>query len=123
MTEMHARIEELRPARGVDKERIAAAVTEILEAIGEDPARDGLLGTPERVADMYEEIFAGLGTDPREQLKVVFDANHDELIMVKDIDLYSICEHHLVPFFGKAHVGYIPNDSGQITGLSKLARL
>jgi GTP cyclohydrolase IA len=106
-----------------DKERIRRAVREILEAIGEDPERDGLLDTPERVANMYEEIFGGLGKNPADDLKVRFDAGHDEMIMLRDIPLYSSCEHHLVPFVGRAHVAYIPNDSGQITGLSKIARV
>ncbi len=96
---------------------------EILEAIGEDPARDGLVRTPTRVAEMYAEIFSGMQQDAALELDVMFEANHDEMIMVKDIDLYSVCEHHLVPFFGKAHVAYIPSKSGCITGLSKLARL
>ena len=103
--------------------RVEAAVREILIAIGEDPDRDGLLDTPRRVARMYEEIFAGLGEDPGDHLSVVFEADHDEMVMVKDIPIYSVCEHHLVPWFGKAHVAYIPNDDGRITGLSKLARL
>ena len=107
----------------VDQERIAAAVREILDAVGEDPDRDGLQDTPARVARMYAEIFAGIGKDPASVLTTVFDAGHDEMVLVKDIDLASTCEHHLVPWVGVAHVGYIPNDSGQITGLSKLARL
>jgi GTP cyclohydrolase IA len=107
----------------VDRPRIERAVREILEAIGEDPDRDGLVRTPERVAAMYEEIFRGLGEDPRDQLAVTFAADHDEMIMVKDIPLYSMCEHHLVPFLGRAHVAYIPNVKGDITGLSKLPRL
>ncbi len=107
----------------VDKPRIEKAVREILEAIGEDPEREGLLRTPERVADMFEEIFAGLSDDPDDHLSVTFGADHDEMIMVKDIPLYSMCEHHLVPFLGRAHVAYIPNANGRITGLSKLARL
>ena len=107
----------------VDKPRIERAVREILEAIGEDPDRDGLFRTPERIADMYEDIFSGLHTDPAEQLSTTFDAGHDEMVMVRDITLYSICEHHLVPFLGRAHVAYIPGDDGKITGLSKLARL
>jgi GTP cyclohydrolase IA len=106
-----------------DKPRIAAAVREILQAIGEDPDREGLRRTPERVADMFEEIFAGMADDPAEHLSVTFAADHDEMIMVKDIPLYSMCEHHLVPFLGRAHVAYIPNANGRITGLSKLARL
>jgi GTP cyclohydrolase I len=98
-------------------------VREILLAIGEDPDRDGLLQTPARVADMFSEVFAGLQEDPATHLTVRFDADHDEMVMVKDIDLVSLCEHHLVPFIGKAHVAYIPGDDGRITGLSKLARL
>ena len=107
----------------VDKGRIEKAVREILEAIGEDPDRDGLIRTPERVANMYAEIFAGLEVEPSEQLTVTFEAGHDEMVMVRDIPLYSTCEHHLVPFIGKAHVAYIPNKDGRITGLSKLARV
>ena len=107
----------------VDRPRIEAAVREILLAVGEDPDRDGLADTPSRVARMYEEIFAGLGEDPGEHLKVVFDANHDEMVMVRDIPVFSVCEHHLVPWFGRAHVAYIPNNDGRITGISKLARL
>ena len=108
---------------GVDLARIEAAVHEILVAIGEDPERDGLRGTPGRVARMYAEVFSGLREDPGDHLKVVFEANHDEMVMVKDIPVYSLCEHHLVPWFGQAHVAYIPNEDGRITGLSKLARL
>ncbi len=110
-----------RPA--VDQPRIAAAVREILTAIGEDVGRDGLRDTPDRVARAYAEIFAGVGTDPSELLSTVFDEHHQELVMVRDIPLYSTCEHHLVPWHGRAHVGYIPNADGKITGLSKLARL
>ena len=107
----------------VDQKRIEHAVREILLAIGEDPERDGLLGTPARVARMYAEQFAGLRQQPEDVLTTVFDAEHDEIVLVRDIDMYSMCEHHLVPFFGKAHIGYIPNGKGEITGLSKLARL
>lgn len=107
----------------VDHARIVAAVREILDAIGEDPDRDGLQSTPDRVARMYAEVCSGLREDPAIHLKTTFEADHDELIMVRDIPLYSLCEHHLVPFLGKAHVGYIPNEDGRITGLSKLARL
>jgi GTP cyclohydrolase IA len=107
----------------IDTLRIERAVREILEAIGEDPDRDGLVDTPARMAKMYTEIFSGLGEDPGEHLKVTFEADHDEIVMVKDIAVYSVCEHHLVPWFGKAHVAYIPNSAGRITGLSKLARL
>ena len=106
-----------------DRARIEKAVAEILEAIGEDSGRDGLLGTPERVADMYAEIFSGLNEDPDKLLDVSFDAGHDEMVGLKDIPLYSVCEHHLVPFVGKAHVVYIPNADGRITGLSKLVRV
>jgi len=107
----------------IDLPRIERAVREILAAIGEDPDRDGLVDTPARVARAYAEQFSGLSQDPEDVLGTVFDANHDELILVRDIELYSTCEHHLVPFFGRAHVAYIPNEKGQITGLSKLARL
>ena len=115
-------VQPIKPT-GFDRERIARAVESILEAIGENPARDGLLRTPERVAAMYEELFSGVGRDPVEELDVIFEEGHDEMVMVRDIPLYSYCEHHLIPFIGRAHVAYIPNKSGQITGLSKLARL
>jgi len=107
----------------VDLERIERAVHEILLAIGEDPVRDGLRETPARVARAYAEQFSGLLKRPEDVLTTVFDADHDEMVLVRDIELYSTCEHHLTPFFGFAHVGYIPNGKGQITGLSKLARL
>jgi GTP cyclohydrolase IA len=107
----------------VDLPRLEAAVREILAAIGEDPQRDGLLDTPGRVARMYEEVFAGLRESPHHHLEVQFEADHDEMVMVRDIALTSMCEHHLVPFIGKAHVAYIPNNDGRVTGLSKLARL
>jgi GTP cyclohydrolase I len=107
----------------VDKPRIEAAVREILAAVGEDPERDGLLDTPARVARMYEEIFAGLHGEPDDLLQVTFEADHDEMVMVRDIPFASVCEHHLIPFIGRAHVAYIPNDDGRITGLSKLARV
>ncbi len=107
----------------VDQERIERAVREILIAVGEDPDRDGLLDTPARVARMYAEQFAGLRQRPEDVLTTVFDAEYDEIVLVRDIEIYSMCEHHLVPFFGKAHIGYIPNEKGEITGLSKLARL
>jgi len=107
----------------VDVERVRAAVAEILVAIGEDPERDGLLDTPVRVAAMYEELFSGLHDDPARHLEVTFAADHDEMVMVRDIPFASLCEHHLVPFLGKAHVAYIPAEDGRITGLSKLARL
>jgi GTP cyclohydrolase I len=107
----------------VDHERIERAVREILSAIGEDPTRDGLVRTPARVAEMYAEICSGLFENPADHLVVTFEADHDEMVLVRDIALYSICEHHLVPFHGHAHVAYIPNEDGRITGLSKLARL
>ncbi len=107
----------------IDVARIERAVREILEAIGEDLTRDGLVDTPARVARMYAEIASGLHEDPGEHLTVTFDAHHDEMVMVRDIPLASYCEHHLIPFVGKAHVAYIPGDDGRITGLSKLARL
>jgi len=104
-----------------NREKIEAHVKEILKLIGEDVEREGLLETPARVTRMYEEIYAGYEVDPREVLGVVFDENHEELVIVKDIVYYSQCEHHMVPFFGKVHIGYLP--SGKIVGLSKLARL
>ena len=107
----------------VDLDRISAAVREILIAIGEDPDRDGLLNTPDRVARMYAEVFAGMRDDPSAHLQVVFEADHDEMVMVRDIALTSMCEHHLVPFMGKAHIAYIPGSDGRVTGLSKIARL
>ncbi len=109
--------------RKFDRERIVGAVREILEAIGENPDRDGLLRTPERVADMYAEIFGGLHVDAAAQMDVVFDEEHDEMILIRDIPLYSVCEHHLLPWVGQAHVAYIPNEKGEITGLSKIARV
>jgi len=124
MSDAHEEVAQIRPRPPIDIVAIEDAVRAILEAIGEDPDRDGLQRTPHRVADMYEELFAGLQTDdPTDALEVVFEANHDEMIMVKDIPLGSMCEHHLIPFIGQVHVAYIPNESGQITGLSKLARL
>ena len=114
--------EEVEP-NGVDIARIEKAVREILLAIGEDPDRDGLLRTPNRVAEMYGEVCSGLFEDPARHLVTQFAANHDEMVMVRDIPLYSLCEHHLIPFHGRAHVAYIPGDDGCITGLSKLARM
>ncbi|RLQ92571.1 GTP cyclohydrolase I FolE [Planomicrobium sp. Y74] len=105
----------------VDLEKIEKAVSMILEAVGEDISREGLLDTPKRVAKMYAEVFSGLKEDPKEYFKTVFHEGHEELVLVKDIPFYSMCEHHLVPFFGKAHIAYIPRD-GVVTGLSKLAR-
>jgi GTP cyclohydrolase I len=107
----------------VDVERVRKVVAELLEAIGEDPDRDGLVATPDRVASMYEELFSGLHDDPARHLQVTFSAEHDEMVMVRDIPFASLCEHHLVPFLGRAHVAYIPAEDGRITGLSKLARL
>lgn len=106
----------------MDAQKIEQAVKMILEAIGEDPEREGLIDTPKRVARMYMEIFQGIAEDPKDQLQIMFTESHDELVLVKDIPLYSLCEHHLLPFYGKAHVGYIPR-KGKITGLSKLARV
>ncbi|MBN6888417.1 GTP cyclohydrolase IA [Cytobacillus horneckiae] len=105
----------------INRPQIENAVRLILEAIGEDPSREGLLDTPKRVAKMYEEVFMGMNQDPEEYFDTVFGEDHEELVLVKDIPFYSMCEHHLVPFFGKAHVAYIPKD-GKVTGLSKLAR-
>jgi GTP cyclohydrolase IA len=110
-------------ASGVDLERLAAAVREILIAVGENPDREGLQATPARVARMYAEVFAGLHEDPGQHLSVTFEADHDELVLVRDIPIYSVCEHHLLPWLGKAHVAYIPGEDGRVTGLSKLARL
>ena len=109
--------------REFDRERAEAAVRELLIAIGEDPDREGLKDTPARVARSYEEIFAGLRTDPTEVLAKTFSENHQELVLVRDIPIYSTCEHHLVPFYGSAHIAYIPSSDGHVTGLSKLARL
>jgi GTP cyclohydrolase I len=110
-----------RPA--FDHERAAAAVRELLLACGEDPDREGLRDTPARVARAYREMFAGLYTDPDRVLEKTFAESHEELILIKDIALYSFCEHHLLPFHGVAHVGYIPDEHGRVTGLSKIARL
>jgi GTP cyclohydrolase I len=106
-----------------DQKRAENAVRELLLAVGEDPDREGLLETPARVARAYQEIFAGLWQEPEDVLTTTFDLGHDEMVLVKDIEVFSTCEHHLVPFRGVAHVGYIPSTSGKITGLSKLARL
>ncbi len=107
----------------IDQPRIEAAVREILAAIGEDPERDGLLKTPARVARMYAEICGGLHQHPDDHLHTTFEAEHDEMVMVRDIPMYSLCEHHLAPFIGKAHVAYIPGTDGRVIGLSKFARL
>lgn len=107
----------------VDHARIEAAVREILIAVGEDPDRDGLLDTPARVARSYAEIFSGLRQEPSDVLGTTFDVDHEEMILVRDIEMFSVCEHHLIPFHGVAHVGYIPGQDGRVVGLSKLARL
>jgi GTP cyclohydrolase IA len=106
-----------------DRARAEAAIRELLHAVGEDPEREGLVETPRRVAQAYAEMFAGMRQHPKEVLTTTFDLGHDEMVLVKDIEVWSMCEHHLVPFTGVAHIGYIPNDDGRITGLSKLARL
>ncbi|MDD5491527.1 MAG: GTP cyclohydrolase I FolE [bacterium] len=109
--------------RKINKPKIEKAVLSILEAIGDDPRREGLIGTPRRVADMYEEIFAGLHRDPAEDLEVYYEKeDYSEIVLVRDIPLYSVCEHHLIPFFGKAHVAYLPQ-KGRLTGLSKIVRV
>ncbi len=109
------------PGNPVDRERIQRAVREMIEAIGEDPDREGLRDTPRRIADMYAEIFSGVGRDPAKVLSVTFDENHQEMVILRDIPFYSMCEHHFLPFHGVAHVGYIPR--GRILGISKIARL
>lgn len=111
------------PSRTFDHDKIRDGVRMLFEGLGLDPQQPGLRDTPERVARMYDEIFAGLAVDPGDILDVVFEEGHDELVLIRDIPFASICEHHLIPFVGRAHVGYIPNESGQVTGLSKLARL
>ena len=106
-----------------DKSSIKTAVTSIIKAIGEDPEREGLAGTPQRIADMYAELFEGLNVDPKEELTVAYEEGHREMVVVRDIPFYSMCEHHLLPFYGVAHIGYIPNASGRVVGISKLARV
>ncbi len=106
----------------MDREKIERAIRDILEAIGEDPDREGLIETPKRVAAMYEEIFSGISDDPKRHIKVFSEKDNDEIVVVRDIPLYSMCEHHLLPFVGKAHIAYIPSD-GKVIGLSKLARI
>ena len=103
--------------------KIEKAVVSIIKAIGEDPGREGLIGTPGRVAEMYAELFGGLSKDPRDELVVEFEVGHREMVVLKDIPFYSMCEHHLLPFYGVAHIGYIPNNEGRIVGISKLARV
>lgn len=109
--------------RKLDKRKIKSGVRLILEGLGEDISREGLKGTPARVADMYEEIFSGLGRDPAEVISATYRENHNEMVLVRDIPLYSVCEHHLMPFMGRAHVAYIPGKNGHIVGISKVARL
>jgi GTP cyclohydrolase I len=106
-----------------DEAKISSAINDIIKAIGDDPDREGLAGTPERVAEMYAELFSGLHQDPREELKVGFELGHREMVVLRDIPFYSMCEHHLLPFYGVAHIGYIPNEEGRIVGISKLARV
>jgi GTP cyclohydrolase I len=107
----------------IDQEKIKTAVKMLIEAIGEDPKREGLADTPRRVAEMYTELFTGIEQDPKEELKVGFEESHREMVIVRDIPFYSMCEHHLLPFYGTAHVGYIPNTNGRVVGASKLARV
>jgi GTP cyclohydrolase I len=116
-------VADLEGSREFDLQKVEEGVRLILEGIGEDPGRQGLKETPRRVADMYREVFSGIHEDPEAVVDAVFDVGHDEMIMVRDIPLHGICEHHLTPFLGKAHVAYVPNTEGRITGLSKLARL
>jgi GTP cyclohydrolase I len=106
-----------------DKAKIEAAVTSIIKAIGENPEREGLVDTPKRVAEMYAELFMGLGKNPKEELTVGFEEGHREMVVIKNIPFYSMCEHHLLPFYGVAHIGYIPNADGRVVGVSKLARV
>lgn len=124
--ELHGRVQHVTgvaPNSTFDRAKIEQAVRMLFEAIGDDPDRDGIKDTPKRVARSYEEIFAGLLVDPADVLNVTFAEAYDEIVMMRDIAFHSMCEHHLVPFYGRAHVAYLPNESGQITGLSKLARL
>ncbi|MGD8500852.1 MAG: GTP cyclohydrolase I FolE [Phycisphaerales bacterium] len=106
-----------------DEAKIRSAIYEIIKAIGDDPKREGLVDTPERVAEMYAELFGGMEQDPGEELKVGFELGHREMVILRDIPFYSMCEHHLLPFYGVAHIGYIPNEEGRIIGISKLARV
>ncbi len=107
----------------LNEAEIRKAVTSIIKAIGEDPEREGLVGTPERVAEMYAELFMGLNIDPKEELTVGFEEGHREMVILRDIPFYSMCEHHLLPFYGVAHIGYVPNAKGRVVGASKLARV
>jgi GTP cyclohydrolase I len=113
----------LRADKVVNKANIEAAVRSIIKAIGEDIEREGLLGTPERIADMYTELFAGINMDAKSELTVGFEVGHREMVILRDIPFYSMCEHHLLPFYGVAHVGYVPNEEGRVVGVSKLARV
>jgi GTP cyclohydrolase I len=106
-----------------DEAKIREAVESIIRAIGEDPRREGLIDTPRRFAEMYAELFSGLGQDPREELKVGYELGHREMVILKDVPFYSMCEHHFLPFYGVVHIGYIPNDEGRVVGISKLARV
>ncbi|MFC1957849.1 GTP cyclohydrolase I FolE [Chloroflexota bacterium] len=106
-----------------DETKIKQAVTSIIQAIGEDPQREGLVDTPRRVAEMYVELFMGLNLDPKDELTIGFEEGHREMVILKDIPFYSMCEHHLLPFYGVAHIGYIPNHNGRVVGASKLARV
>ena len=110
-------------SQNMDMEKIEAGVRMILEGVGENPDREGLLETPARVARMYQEIFAGMNQEPHELFETLFDEHHQEMVLVREIPFYSVCEHHLVPFFGHAHIAYIPGKEGKVCGLSKLARL
>lgn len=107
----------------IDEEKIKASVKSIIEAIGEDPAREGLADTPRRVAEMYTELFMGMNRDPKKELAVGYELGHREMVILKDIPFYSMCEHHLLPFYGVVHIGYIPNNEGRVVGISKLARV
>lgn len=107
--------------RGIDLDRLQRSIATVLEALGEDPSREGLRDTPRRIAQMYEEIFGGLAVDPREYLRVGFEVAHDEMVILRNIPFYSMCEHHFLPFHGEAHVGYVPD--GRVVGISKLARV
>jgi len=107
----------------IDETRIKAAVASIIKAIGENPEREGLLDTPERVAEMYAELFMGIDKDPREELRVGFEVGHREMVILKDVPFYSMCEHHLLPFYGVVHIGYVPDADGRVVGISKLARV
>lgn len=107
----------------IDEKTVAKAVTEIIKAVGDNPAREGLADTPRRVAEMYRELFSGMKTDPRDELKVGYELGYHEMVIMKDIPFYSMCEHHLLPFFGTVNIGYIPNTEGRVVGISKLARV